>query len=312
MLSAKNKVVVINVLDGVLGPGYSLKGNERAHHCPFCHHHKQKLQVNTETQQWHCWVCNSKGRSIQSLLRRLHCELSQIQKIKNIYGEDDVSSYKGDEEVVKLSLPSEFKQLYIKPKSINPVYNKALSYLKQRGIGVGEIVKYNIGYCETGIYAGRIIIPSYDSEGNLNYFVARTFYEDTKMKYKNPPVNRNVIIFENQINWNEPIVLVEGAFDSFSVRRNAIPILGKFIPKKLMDKIMLSGVKEIAIMLDSDAVSESVKYSNYFQKNGIRVKNIIPKSKDIGEMGLKDTLKLLKSSNETGWGDLVKMKLNNL
>jgi DNA primase len=242
----------------------------------------------------------------------LHCEPSQIQKIKNIYGEDDVSSYKGDEEVVKLSLPSEFKQLYIKPKSINPVYNKALSYLKHRGIGVGEIVKYNIGYCETGIYAGRIIIPSYDSEGNLNYFVARTFYEDTKMKYKNPPVNRNVIIFENQINWNEPIVLVEGAFDSFSVRRNAIPILGKFIPKKLMDKIMLSGVKEIAIMLDSDAVSESVKYSNYFQKNGIRVKNIIPKSKDIGEMGLKDTLKLLKSSNETGWGDLVKMKLNNL
>ena len=312
MLSAKNKVVVINVLDGVLGPGYSLKGNERAHHCPFCHHHKQKLQVNTETQQWHCWVCNSKGRSIQSLLRRLHCELSQIQKIKNIYGEDDVSSYKGDEEVVKLSLPSEFKQLYIKPKSINPVYNKALSYLKQRGIGVGEIVKYNIGYCETGIYAGRIIIPSYDSEGNLNYFVARTFYEDTKMKYKNPPVNRNVIIFENQINWNEPIVLVEGAFDSFSVRRNAIPILGKFIPKKLMDKIMLSGVKEIAIMLDSDAVSESVKYSNYFQKNGIRVKNIIPKSKDIGEMGLEHTLKLLKSSNETGWDDLVKMKLNNL
>ena len=312
MLSAKNKVVVINVLDGVLGPGYSLKGNERAHHCPFCHHHKQKLQINLDSQKIHCWVCNSKGRSIQSLLRRLHCELSQIQKIKNIYGEDEVGSYTESEEVAKLSLPSEFKQLYIKPKSINPVYNKALSYLKQRGIGVGEIVKYNIGYCETGIYAGRIIIPSYDSEGNLNYFVARTFYEDTKMKYKNPPVNRNVIIFENQINWNEPIVLVEGAFDSFSVRRNAIPILGKFIPKKLMDKIMISGVKEIAIMLDSDAVSESVKYSNYFQKNGIRVKNIIPKSKDIGEMGLKDTLKLLKSSNETGWGDLVKMKLNNL
>jgi DNA primase len=312
MLSAKNKVVVINVLDGVLGPGYSLKGNERAHHCPFCHHHKQKLQVNTETQQWHCWVCNSKGRSIQSLLRRLHCEPSQLQKIKNIYGEDDVSSYKGDDEVAKLSLPSEFKQLYIKPKSINPVYNKALSYLRRRGIDVGEIVKHNIGYCETGIYAGRIIIPSYDSDGNLNYFIARSFYEDAKMKYKNPPVNRNVIIFENQINWNEPIVLVEGAFDSFSVRRNAIPVLGKFIPKKLMNKIMLSGVKEIAIMFDPDAVSESVKYANYFQKNGIRVKNIIPKSKDIGEMGLEHTLKLLKSSNETGWDDLVKMKLNNL
>jgi DNA primase len=312
MLSARNKIVVINVLDGVLGPGHSLKGNERAHHCPFCHHHKQKLQVNTETQQWHCWVCNSKGRTIQSLLRRLHCEPSAIQKIRSIYGEDDGASYSPTEEVAKLALPEEFRQLYIKPKSINPVYNKAISYLKKRGIGMGEIVKYNIGYCESGLYSGRIIIPSYDGDGVLNYFIARSFYDDVGMKYKNPPVNRNVIIFENQINWNEPIVLVEGAFDSFSVRRNAIPILGKFIPKKLMEKIMLSGVKEIAIILDSDAVSESVKYSHYFQKNGIQVRNIIPKGKDIGEMGLSETLKMLKSSPESGWGDLVKMKLNNL
>ena len=46
MLSARNKLVVINVLDGALGVGTSMKGNEQAHHCPFCHHHKKKLQVN--------------------------------------------------------------------------------------------------------------------------------------------------------------------------------------------------------------------------------------------------------------------------
>jgi DNA primase len=312
MLSPRNKIVVINILDSVLGVGSSLKGNEQAHHCPFCHHHKKKLQVNLDTQKWHCWTCNSKGRSVQSLLRRLHSDANQIQKIRNIYGDDDVTKYIAENEEAKLVLPEEFRQLYIKPKSINPVYNKAIAYLRKRGIGVGEIVKYNIGYCESGLYGGRIIIPSYDGDGVLNYFIARSFYDDVGMKYKNPPVNRNVIVFENQINWNEPIVLVEGAFDSFSVRRNAIPILGKFIPKKLMEKIMLSGVKELSIILDSDAVSEGVKYAHYFQKNGIRVKNIIPKGKDIGEMGLRETLKMLKSSPESGWGDLVKMKLNNL
>ena len=61
MLSARNKLVVINVLDSALGVGTSLKGNEQAHHCPFCHHHKKKLQVNLDSQYWHCWVCDSKG-----------------------------------------------------------------------------------------------------------------------------------------------------------------------------------------------------------------------------------------------------------
>lgn len=311
-MESRNRIHVLNVLESVLGSYIKMKGDEYAFHCPFCHHRKQKLQINISSQKIHCWVCNSKGRSIQSFLRKLHCDANQIQKIRNIYGDDDVTGYVAENEEAKLVLPEEFRQLYIKPKSINPVYNKAIAYLRKRGIGVGEIVKYNIGYCESGLYSGRIIIPSYDGDGVLNYFIARSFYDDVGMKYKNPPVNRNVIVFENQINWNEPIVLVEGAFDSFSVRRNAIPILGKFIPKKLMEKIMLSGVKELSIILDSDAVSESVKYAHYFQKNGIQVKNIIPKGKDIGEMGLRETLKMLKSSPESEWGDLVKMKLNNL
>ena len=95
------------------------------------------------------------------------------------------------------------------------------------------------------------------------------------MKYKNPPVNRNVIVFENQINWNEPIVLVEGAFDAFSVKKNAIPLLGKFLPTKLKDKIFEMGVSEITILLDSDAVDDSTKHTDFFQRNGIKVKNII-------------------------------------
>jgi DNA primase len=312
MLSGKNKIVVISILDTTLGVGSSLKGNEQQHHCPFCHHHKKKLQVNLDTQQWHCWVCNSKGRSIASLLRKLNVDKRDLDRLHKIYGDEPAYS-PTDEYVIKLQLPKEFKQLHFKPSgSFNPIYNKAIHYLSQRGIKDSEIVKYNIGYCEDGLYGGRIIIPSYDENGELNYFIARSFYEDSTMKYKNPPVNRDVIVFENQINWNEPITLVEGAFDAFSVKRNVIPLLGKFLLSKLKNKIFEKGVKEITIMLDSDAIEDSTKHTDYFMKNGIKVKNIIPNGKDAGELGYDKVNNLIKSAEETGWDTNILAKLNNL
>jgi DNA primase len=312
MLSGKNKLTVINILDTALGVGSSLKGNEQAHHCPFCNHHKKKLQVNLDNQRWHCWVCDSKGRSIQSLLRKLNVDIRDLNRLKDIYGEEDYTLVEKDEYVAKLQLPSEFKQLHFKPKGFNPEYNQAINYLKERGITQADIVKYNIGYCSEGLYFGRVIVPSYDENGDLNYFVARSYYKEERMKYKNPPVNRDVIVFDNQINWNEPITLVEGVFDSFSVKRNCIPLLGKFLLSKLKNKIIEKGVKDVTILLDSDAISDSVKHTDYFIKNGINVKNIIPKGKDAGDMGFKAVRELLKGAKQTGWDDLVLSKLNNI
>jgi DNA primase len=312
MLSGRNKLQIITILDSTLGVGSSLKGNEQAHHCPFCNHHKKKLQVNLDTQRWHCWVCDSKGRSIYSLLRKLNVDVRDLNKVRDVYGDEPEYDSK-EEYVAKLQLPKEFKQLYFKPTgSFNPSYNQAIHYLSKRGIAKADIVKHNIGYCEDGLYGGRVIIPSYDDGGELNYFVARSFYEDEPYKYKNPPISRDVIVFENQINWNEPITLVEGVFDSFSVKRNVIPLLGKFLLSKLKNKIMERGVKEVTIMLDSDAVADSTKHTEWFIKNGIKVRNIIPTDKDAGEMGFKKVNELLKEAKETGWDDLVLSKLNNI
>jgi DNA primase len=311
MLSGKNKLKIITILDSALGVGSSLKGNEQAHHCPFCNHHKKKLQINLDTQRWHCWVCDSKGRSISSLLRKLNVDLRDIAVVKDVYGDEPEYDTK-EEYVAKLQLPSEFKQLYFCPKSINPAYNQAIHYLNKRGITKADIVKYNIGYCEDGLYGGRVIIPSYDDNGDLNYFVARSFYEDEKMKYKNPPISRDVIVFDGMVNWNEPITLVEGVFDSFSVKRNVIPLLGKFLLSKLKNKILEKGVKDITIMLDADAVEDSTKHTDWFMKNGIKVRNIIPTDKDAGEMGFQKVNELLKDAKETSWEDLMMAKLNNL
>ena len=312
MLSQRDKSTIIGILDETLGVGTSLKGNEQAHHCPFCHHHKKKLQINLDTQQWHCWVCDAKGKKITSLLKKLHVDSRRLRKIYEIYGDDYIVSTSTEEEKVELRLPNEFRSLLKEPKGLNPLFRKVKQYAEQRGITREDIIKYNIGYCDTGHYANRIIIPSYDSDGRLNYFIARSVYDEEKFKYKNPPVSKNVIMFENQINWDEPITLVEGVFDAISVKRNVIPILGKFIPKILNDTIYTKGVKSIKILLDKDAQEQALYYVSYFMNNGITVTNILPTEKDAGDMGFSEVNSILKNTQETKFGDIISQKLKGL
>ena len=313
MLAHHDKQQVINILDDVLGPGTSMKGDEQAHYCPFCHHHKKKLQINIQTQKWHCWVCDSKGKRIQSLLRRLHVDSHKLKKIYEIYGDDYVVySNNTEDEKVELRLPNEFRSLLEEPKGLNPTFRKVKEYARKRGITQGDIKRYNIGYCDSGHYANRIIIPSYDNDNRLNYFIARSVFDEEKFKYKNPPVSKNVIMFENQINWQEPITLVEGVFDAMAVKRNAIPLLGKFIPKTLNDTIYKKEVKSINILLDEDAQDQALYYTMQFQNQGITTRNIRPSDKDAGEMGFSQVNTILKESKQTGFGDIISQKLKGL
>ena len=119
-------------------------------------------------------------------------------------------------------------------------------------------------------------------------------------------------MFENQINWNEPITIVEGVFDAIAVKRNVIPILGKFIPKKLMENIYHKGVNSINILLDKDAQEEALRYVIQLGNQGIKVRNVIPSDKDASEMGFSKVNEILKQSKETDFSDVIKQKLFNL
>ena len=43
------KYELVTLLEKVLMKSYQMKNGEHAFHCPFCNHHKKKLQVNCET-----------------------------------------------------------------------------------------------------------------------------------------------------------------------------------------------------------------------------------------------------------------------
>jgi DNA primase len=310
MLTYNDKQKVISILDDLLGVGTSLKNNERVHYCPFCNHHKKKLNVNLETQKYHCWVCDTKGNRIYSLLKKLKAGKQYIDIINQIYNDGYLITKEDTDDVQpkQLFLPKEFISL-TKPNPKNPHYIRAIKYLTNRGISHTDIIKYNIGYCETGDYKNRIIIPSYDKNNMLNYFIARSFYKDEKFKYKNPPIGKNIVALENQINWKEPITICEGIFDAIAIKRNAIPLFGKFIPKKLLDSIYLNGVKKIYIMLDTDAQKEALYYVDMFSKQDIEVVNIEPQEKDPSEMGFSKNIELIKGTNRTTYRDIISQKL---
>ena len=313
MLKSTDKNIVVSTLSNALGSYSNLRGNELAFYCPFCNHHKQKLQVNTETQKWHCWTCNSGGKKLTSLLKRLDVDRKTISIIREIYGDSHYNPQNEDEGTkVYIQLPKEFISLNEEPKGFNPEYKHAIHYLNERGITQNEIIKYNIGYCKDGLYSRRVIVPSYNYDGQLNYFVSRSYYSEEKMKYKNPPISKNVICLESQINWNEPIILCEGVFDAITIKRNAIPLLGKFPSKLLVEKIFMSGVSDIIISLDNDAINEALKAAEYFRKQGINVKMMYLKDKDAAEIGYDKFYEELKKTKEFSSDELLLNKINSL
>jgi len=286
-----------------------MKNGEHAFHCPFCNHHKKKLQINTETQKWHCWVCNKGGYKVGILLRKINAPKSIISEVLKILG-DYRGVSKDKEEVTKydVSLPQCYKPLW-KP-SEDPLYKNAIHYLKGRNIGPIDILRYSIGFCSSNGYSNRIIIPSYDADGKLNYFMARDMFPNSKFKYKNPPMSKDTVGFEMFINWKEPIVLVEGIFDAIAIRNNAIPLFGKFPSKTLVMRLAEKQVKKVYVALDEDAKQDAIKLSKFLMDYGIKTYLLDMKDKDPSELGFTKFWEIVQNTQQSKFSDIIRGRLN--
>jgi DNA primase len=303
------KYELVTLLEKVLMKSYQMKNGESAFHCPFCNHHKKKLQVNFDTQKWHCWVCNAGGHKIGILLRKINAPKQIISEVLRILGDYKGVKYEKDEKTeYNVSLPQCYKPLW-KP-STDPLYTNAISYLKRRGIGSIDILRYSIGYCSSNGYSNRIIIPSYDVDGKLNYFIARDMFPNSKFKYKNPPMSKDTVCFEMFVNWNEPIILVEGVFDAIAIRNNAIPLLGKFPSKTLVMRLVEKQVKKIYVALDEDAKQDAIKLSKFLMDYGIETYLLNMKDKDPSELGFTKFWEILNTTQQSKFSDIIRGRLN--
>ena len=300
--------LVINILDKALkSKGQSLKKtNEYMYWSPFIQHHKPKLQINTQTGKWHCWVSNQGGHNLFQLLKQVSAPRELYKELSEAVGTTFYTSEKKDDKQTILNLPKEAKPLWNGGDSLQKLH--ALKFVMERGLDMSDIIRYNLHYCLSGQYQNRIIIPSYDSDGVLNYFVGRDFYKGG-MKYKNPPIPKDIIGFDLYVDWNQPIVLCEGVFDAMAIKNNSIPLFGKTILPKLYKKIIEKKVSHIIIALDDDAFDDSLKIIDKFINQGIVVNFVKLKGSDPSELGYKKMIHRLETSSEVNFKELMRMKI---
>lgn len=296
MIEDKRKIVT-----QVLGSYYQ-KGDEHLYHCPFCNHHKKKMSVNFANGYWKCWVCDTRGKNIYRIVRRFG-DYQQRQKYRELQGLVDLSDF---EELFKEYNNIQEKQILEMPEGFVSLCNKdlpmdstdAIRYLSSRGIGRREILKWKIGYCKEGRYGGRIIIPSFDVDGDLNYFIARSYVGHSR-RYLNPPADRDIVFNELNIDWDEPVILVEGVFDAIAAGNNAIPILGSTLREKsrLFQAIAIHDTP-VYMALDYDAEKKAEWIIKSMLKYDLEVHKVPIDDADVSEMGGKEFQERLVSARE--------------
>lgn len=281
--------ILVELLREILGDEkqhYESKG-QIAFDCPVCDEgrHKGNLEVNYHQHVYKCWSCgdvnNTKGPLGKLFDKFGNRKQKKVYKV--LQPEEDKPK---ERKIPKLKLPESFT-LFKDATSIYPIRRQAYNYIVQRGITDEMIEKYGIGFCDKGSHKGRIVVPSYDSKGELNYYIARSWDPNSRAKYKNPEAEKDKIIFnENLIDWEQDIFLVEGVFDGFFLP-NSIPMLGKHMSSLLFDTLYNKSKGVVTIALDGDAWKDAVKL--YEELNGGdlygRLKILkLPKDKDVCDL----------------------------
>jgi len=259
---------LVELLEEVLGDHglhYPNRG-QISFNCPVCDdgRNKHNLEVNYIDNVYKCWACGDSENTHGALGRIFDKYGNKKQKkLYNVLKPETV--VKREKKKKALKLPESFT-LFKDSSPVYPVRRQALNYLKNRGITDEMIEKFGIGFCDKGDHAGRIIIPSYSTNGELNYYIARSWNPMSRAKYKNPEAEKDKIIFwESLIDWNKDIYLVEGAFDGLFLD-NPIPMLGKHMSELLFDTIYQKAKGNVIICLDGDAWNNAVKL--YHELNG--------------------------------------------
>lgn len=320
--------------------------------CPECTEenggvpdNKYNLEINLALGKVHCWKCEFKGNiSIlvkrwggKLLLEEYYKAVKELKESKyldiNLFNDDGTSNgYVND----YLQLPSTFTKIDLKSCR----NKKLVAYLNKRKIDQSLIDYYNIGYTtwdeEKPSMRSRIIIPSYDSAGELNYWVGRDFLPPkkmeeitvtddgsgntttkiatpnfTRMKYMNCKVDKkNIILHEDKIQWDATIYLCEGALDCIYYP-NSIALMGKALSKEyeIYQKLYEKANGNIVICLDADTdINETKRIYNLLNRGRLRgkIRYIrMEKYKDFGEVyeaegkkGMIGLMKTAKSFNE--------------
>jgi hypothetical protein len=275
-------------LEQLLGKAkYSSNTKEAEFRCCFCSHHKKKLSLNLETDNWKCWVCGKNGKRLYYVLKEVGARqdldtYSRLYKSKHVVAK--VPYYQDLD--FRLRLPDEYSPIVNCRDSV--LGNRAFNYLiETRGLTENDILRYKLGVLTSGEHRGSVVIPSFDSRGLLNWYSTREIGGNRKLHPPVPHGHKNRIIPNGlNIDWSEPIVLVEGPFDWLKSVRNTIPLFGNHLStNSLIFNQIVKNQIPVFLALDSDAMKQTHRIAKSFISHPVPLYNVsVSPYKDVGEM----------------------------
>lgn len=317
MISISEKVKFI---ESVMGKGNLSRNQKNLElYCPYCapsEKTKRKLVVRTDDDRWHCWTCTHKGKSLVRLIRK--CGTSDqlrayVDKYLPATKKGDILINEDEKRDEILCLPDGFTFLATADDSIE--LRAAKKYLLRRGIDESDLWRFKLCYSTSGEYSRRIIVPSFDATGKLNYYTGRSL-DKVKAKYKNPSVPKTDIIFnELNINWKKRLVLCEGPFDLLKCGENATCLLGSDIDEShaLFAEIVFNNTP-VAVALDGDMWSTKVpKIVKRLQQYGVDTLVVDTRSiPDPGAVTKQEFKELLNKAVEFDWNTMMNERVRRI
>lgn len=188
-----------------------------------------------------------------------------------------------------------------------------LTYLRNRGVTDHTVALYRMGYVSEGYLRRRVVVPSFDAQGMVNFWSARSIdITDPKdsFRYRLPVASKDVISNEHMVDWTQPVYLVEGIFDEVALGPQAIALYGKFMPRRLALRLVERRPPSVMVCLDSDARKEADLLVRQLVGYDIPCSLVNLSGKDPGEVGLDGVeASALVSPQITGSAGLVGYRL---
>ena len=264
---------------------------------------KLKLVIQVETQQYNCWVCGESGVGIQKLANKYFPSLSSTcSKIFKRTSKKN-ETVLPEEREYNLELPKNFVFLGENLENPDPDIKACIKYIKSRGLSESDIWYFKFCAVPSGNLRRRVIMPSFDNNGDLNYYVARSVFKDSRMKYINSKVPKKDIIFNDiNIDWSKELTLVEGPFDLTKANQNSTCLLGCSLKEEqsLFKKIVKNNTN-ICLALDPDVKQKAIKIASLLTSYGISVRMLdVSGYEDVGEMTKKQFLERLDQASYFG------------
>lgn len=283
--------------------------------CPMCapsSKDKRKLAVKIDNHYCHCWTCGYRSRSLAPLIAKY--ARGHLGDYKKNFAFSVLNFHETEEIQQVLELPKDFS-LLITANQRDPDVIALRRYVTSRGLSEKDMWYYKLGLSSESKWARRVIVPSFDKQGKLNYYVARAIDSYKKHKYENPDIDKLPIIFnEININWNKRLVLCEGAFDMFKCGHNVTALLGSDLNEQsLLFNTIIVNNTPIALALDGDMwYTKTQTIAKKLQEYSIDVDLVDMRSaKDPGSISHEQFESALNISTKFDWTLLFKSKLLN-